>query len=273
MKKKRLLGPSRKLARLREKDAARTDAAWAELERWISQKIGASPRARLRWFVEGFLRADLAEATDDEWGQWRILLDGFAIRGAYRWLTPPPAAEEPEAEIIFDFLHDLATAQYARAVEGIPIRKFRWKATADEREEIATCQELSREIFGGLARGRLCSADLGKVRLFCQIGREELAEKGPRALVRHFEASRLAGTLLVALDHLAVVGANRLRVCPFQERWPLVMVAGEEGCGQLFLAAKGQRYCSPEHTRRAMYLKWKQRAHPGRTRPKGGGIG
>lgn len=267
----------RELRRLRKEDGARVDAARAEIRAWIEGKIGPTPRARLKWLLESFLRADLAKATEREWGEWRSLLDGFTRRGNLPWFAP----RRTQAEEVIVTTEDRKTlrrlSRLSRAlafelkagfVSSVRIRNVRWTASPEERAEIASCQKLLREVLEGLARGRLARTDLGGMKLIVRIGPEVIGTVGPQRLVRYFEGSLLARVLLAALDQLQEVGAERLRVCPFQEPGAVVVVTGQEGCGRLFLAAKGQRYCSRAHSAKASYLRWKERGFP-----RGGGKG
>lgn len=273
----------RRIQRLRRQDEARRQEEWAQFQRWVDQKIGTTPRSRLKWFLEEFLRADLATAGDREWAEWKALLDGFTRWGALRWLSPRRLGEGEMVVVtpgdrkalrrLSRISRAAAFALKAGLVDSVQIWNTRWTATPEVRAEIASSQKSLRGIFEGLARSRQGFIDLGTLKLLCRIGPEVLGSHGPRRLVRYFEGGLLARVLLAALEQLQAVGADRLRVCPFQEPGAVVIVTGQEGCGRLFLAAKGQRYCSREHAVRASYLRWKDRGFPRGTGRRRGGRG
>lgn len=271
--KRRIQEELKKLRALRRQDEAKALAAWAELQGWLEKRIGTTPRARLKWLLEVFLYADLKGASDQMWAEWLPLLNGFAARGTLRWLVSP----RPGKEIIitrydrkaFRALPDSIRYELKRGwIDSVRLHKGHPTATEDERLEIIRCQGALRDLFEGLARGRLCTPDLGNLKLICRIGPAQPGKPGPHLLVRHYYGPLFAKLLLAALDQLEAVGPNRLRVCPFQEPGRRITIAGREGCGRVFIAAKGQIYCSRLHSAKASYLRWKNRGFPRRHRQK-----
>lgn len=274
MGKRRTTGDTPSVARLRREERAlaekemarhrevraRSRAFLSEFNRWAEQRIGATPRARLKWLIEQFLRADLGGASDYQWGEWWVLLDAFAGSGEPRWAEVPKTLEEigGDKQSIINQI-----SQQLREIEdsSIPVSKIRKVArtpTSKERQQIALCQKHLLDVFSALPRGRLCRHDLGRLEILFNIG-PGLPEKSGRRLVRSFYGSLFARVLLSALTHLEIVGVDRLRMCTFRDPQQRVVVDGKFGCGLVFVASKRQAYCSKEHTARAMYLKWKER--------------
>ncbi len=223
---------------------------------WIEWKIGSTARERLKWFLEDFLRADLEAATDHEWAWWMTLLDGFIISGEGPWTMPPL----PGQRGLWLPLHDPA-----KEVLGL-VREYRlqfttkgvnikpevgptitdWTATNDEKEDIRACQKLLREKLQRLILGGPCQIELERVRLWCNLG------PGSR-LNRIFIGTFFTRVAVSLFQHIDSVGSNRLGLCQLKED------GAATPCGKIFLISKRQRYCSPAHSRRAMYLRWKGR--------------
>jgi hypothetical protein len=57
-----------------------------------------------------------------------------------------------------------------------------------------------------------------------------------------------SAVVIAFVDDLNRIGADRLRACP--------LVIEEKRCGQIFLATRGQRFCTPRHAQAAAWQKY-----------------
>lgn len=75
----------------------------------------------------------------------------------------------------------------------------------------------------------------------------------PGRIVRSCHVPLPIALVQTAADLLDVIGAERLLPCPFKPN------ERGEPCSTLFLATRRQRYCGPDHSRKAAWLAWLQR--------------
>jgi hypothetical protein len=189
--------------------------------------------------IAEFLTANLGSSGGYELTEFYILLLAFASFGEELSHMP---LKEGVREI--------------RAVRRNPGEPGLQELTEDEVADLRQCQVILRKGFDALARGRVFSMQPQDIGIVAQIVREKRGRRGYR-LVRQFSGPLTSGVLLAALDHLSEIGPDRLRKCPFK-----LSESSEERCGQLFLAARRQLYCSREHAAKAMYQRWKAHGSP-----------
>ncbi len=226
---------------------AREAPAWA---RFVERRIGQTPNARLTWLFARFFQAHLEALADQEWAEWRTLLEAFAASSTLPWLHVGSDTDS-EYDRQLDH-HDVFSPE--------DIGKVSWQVNEEFRREIVDCRTQVKKTFGELAAGKAVYPLLGRVMMRCQIVPVGPTSGRRARLVRVFGGSLVARVLLAGLEQLVEVGPHRLRACEFRA------APETEACGQLFIASKRQKYCSKEHTARAMYLKWKQRGAPRGTR-------
>jgi hypothetical protein len=235
-------------------------------EAWEERHIGATARDRLTWLLEQFLPADLGSATTYEWALWYQLADAYPSVGetSSSWLSSPRRSKtvtipKPSATSIPAEIRRLATRTGMRF--PLTVRAER-PPTERERTELVDCQRRLRQMLEDLIeKGWFSKVELGAVEIAGMIRPPRLGESRSRlGLFKVLQGSMLARMTLATLDYLAEVGVIRLRRCPFREN------RAAPPCAKLFLARKGQKFCSPRHTQRAMYLRWVGQGMPRGTR-------
>lgn len=262
----------RRADRLRGREVAWRLARELKFYRWVESKIGATPAARLKWFLGEFLYADLAKGTDEQWLEWAYLLKAFSAWGTGTWLfRPDPGTQDaprgrhalkPRETFEALFRHR-ALLRRAGIIDDATKTTHTWGREQD-RDRITSCQLWVLEILEDLARGVPRAIPIGSITFICWIRPEESWLLGGPRIPRHFAAPLRDRVLLAAIDQLEAVGSDRLRLCPFQEPGAGVV------CGRLFLGSSGRSFCSKKHAAKARYLRWKARGYPRGTRSKGG---
>ncbi len=74
-------------------------------------------------------------------------------------------------------------------------------------------------------------------------------------LERRFHGTLPTGLVFAAADLLDRVGCHRLKACPLK--------INDHDCGRLFLARRGQKFCSRQHAARAAWVRWLNKHHGG----------
>jgi hypothetical protein len=240
--------------------------AWREdpdQQRLLS-RLGGTPRSRLEWLLGQFLPADLSHASARAWGDWMLLAEVYPNLGSARWIPPSrrgeavrfatrskasPGLSEEDRQLL-----RRASAQFAFAI-------YRRRATASDRMELLDCQRRLDRLLRALVSARLWRGYLGALELICRVEPTTPRTPASMRLTQRFSGSLFARMTLATLDYVKQVGVTRVRRCPYPED-----PGAPEQCARLFVASRRQRYCSREHTRKAMYLRWLRRGAPRGTR-------
>ncbi len=230
------------------------------------RELGSTPRARLTWLHARFLRADLSAVSEREWGDWKLLCDAYSRLGAGRWLPTSRRGERvtyvnrrSRSRLTLLSADDRDLLEKA---DNLTFAIHTTTATPKDRREMFKAQQTLRGLLEALVRGALHRVRLGRVEVFFPATRGGPAHEAAQ-IPRRYSGSLVAQMTLATLDYLKAVGLRRVRRCPYPDDESL-----GKPCGQLFLAVRRQRYCSPEHTRLAMYLRWRKRGSPRGTRPR-----
>lgn len=215
-------------------------------EVWFRTNLGSTARERLDWLLDEFFPADLAGATAAEVGRL------YALANAYPW-TAPRRDYKTTTSITRRDLRKLP-ADVRRIVreagerDGFPVTIRTSPAPRRIRRELMAHQSMLRTVLDDLLSGTSAHVPLGELAMTVRIGQPV------GVIVKVFEGPLPGQMILATLDYLQAVGVNRLRRCPYNNEG--------EPCGRLFIARKGQRFCTPAHARSAAYNAWTSRGRP-----------
>jgi len=187
----------------------------AATRRRLSGILADTPRGRLRWLIENFVHIDLARLREDPTrGLWHRLVMQVEEITDGRWTVE---TTESDTQVLNWEPEEPERTRRKRARKPLIYQDT-------SAEELREAQQRLREVLDQIVEGRTIS-ESARVR-FLMAG-------GSHVLVAPLADAILAAILVL----LEKVPQSRLRRCAYSAE-------GGPECGRLFVATKGQKYCS-----------------------------